>query len=164
MIQTKKKIVKIKVLINIIKRLKKEKNIIVFTNGCFDLIHIGHIHLLEQAKSFGSKLVVGLNSDVSVKKIKGDKRPIVSEVERAYIIAALSCVDYVVIFNEDTPCNIISLLKPHIHVKGGDYDPNDFNKMPEAKIVKNYGGKIKSVSILDKHSTTCLINNIGVKK
>lgn len=130
---------------------------IVFTNGCFDLIHSGHIRLLQFAASCGDILIVGINSDSSVKRLKGDKRPIVPENERAEVLAALSCVDFVVIFHEDTPCSLIELLKPDIHVKGGDYD---MDKIPEAAVVRSYGGKMKRFSFVEGHSSTNIIGKI----
>ena len=104
-------------------RLKDKK--IVFTNGCFDILHPGHIHILSKAKSLGDILVVGLNSDLSVKKLKGDKRPLVSEDDRSRVLLSLRFVDYVIIFNELTPLKVIKKIKPDYLVKGGDYNEND---------------------------------------
>lgn len=130
---------------------------VVLTNGCFDLIHLGHIRYLEQAKGLGDILVVGLNSDDSVRGLKGKGRPITNESERAEVLAALECVDYVVIFDESTPNHIIGELKPEIHVKGGDYQLKDLS---EVKIVKSYGGKIIIVPEVKGYSTTTLIEKI----
>ena len=105
----------------LIDELKEKNRKIVFTNGCFDILHLGHIKYLETAKSLGDILILGLNSDRSVSALKGDERPINSQVDRAYILAALEVVDYVVIFDEDTPYNLIKLIKPNILVKGSDY-------------------------------------------
>ncbi len=135
---------------------------LVFTNGCFDLVHAGHIRYLWAAKSLGRSLVVGLNSDRSVQNIKPQQegypmRPIVPEVERAEVLAGLKPVDGVVIFNETTASNIIERLKPDIYVKGGDYS---VKTLPEAPIVKGYGGKISLVQIEVPTSTTTIINRI----
>ena len=148
-------------LIEIITSLKSEGKKIVFTNGCFDIIHTGHIYLLEKAKSFGDKLIVALNTDDSVKKIKGPSRPAVPENDRALIIASLMYTDYVTFFRETEPSRIISLLKPDIHVKGADYKPDDFNNMPEARIIKEYGGEIRIVRLMEGYSTTNLINKVS---
>lgn len=137
--------------------LRKENKIIVFTNGCFEILHPGHITLLEKAKSLGDILIVGINSDESVKKIKGEKKLIFDEKNRLKIISSLECVDYTVLFDEETPENIIRTIKPHIHVKGGDYKEEN---LPEAKIVKSYGGKVIIVPILEGFSTTQIINRI----
>mgnify|MGYP001577449200 FL=1 len=125
-----------------------------------DIIHLGHIALLEKAKSFGDILIVGLNTDDSIKRIKGKLRPVFSENERLQILSSLECVDYVTLFNENTPSEIIEVLKPDIHVKGGDYDFNDFNSMPEAKIINEYGGKIIIIPLLDGYSSTDIIDKI----
>ncbi len=135
---------------------------LVFTNGCFDLVHAGHIRYLWAAKSLGRSLVVGLNSDGSVQNIKPQQegypmRPIVPEVQRAEVLASLKPVDGVVIFNETTATNIIERLKPDIYVKGGDYS---IETLPEAPKVKAYGGKISLVQIEVPTSTTAIINRI----
>jgi D-beta-D-heptose 7-phosphate kinase/D-beta-D-heptose 1-phosphate adenosyltransferase len=141
----------------IVEKLKKENKKIIFTNGCFDLLHIGHIRYLQEAKKLGDCLIVALNSDNSVRKLKGEKRPLVPEEERAEIISSLSCVDYVIIFEELTPENIILNLKPHIQVKGGDYKIED---IPERKIVESYGGKVMIVPEVKGYSTTNLVEKI----
>ena len=138
-------------------RLKKEGKKVVFTNGCFDLLHIGHIKYLQKAKEFGDVLVVGVNSDNSVKKVKGPKRPLLPQEERAKILAALEYVDYVTIFSALTPEKVIEALKPNVHVKGGDYQPED---LPEARMVESYGGKVMVVNEIEHRSTTELINLI----
>jgi rfaE bifunctional protein nucleotidyltransferase chain/domain len=147
-------------LVKIISGLKKGKKKIVFTNGCFDIIHAGHVRLLKKAKSFGDILIVGLNTDASVRRYKGPARPIVSQDERSEIIAALESVDYVVLFDDPDPCRIISILKPDIHVKGGDYDPDNYIQMPESKVVREYGGEVKIINIHDGKSTTNIIKKI----
>lgn len=130
---------------------------IVFTNGCFDLIHSGHIRLLQFAASCGDVLIVGINSDSSVKRLKGDKRPIVPENERAEVLAALACVDFVTVFSEDTPCSMIERIRPDIHVKGGDYD---MDKIPEAAVIRSYGGRMERFSFVEGHSSTNIIDRI----
>jgi D-beta-D-heptose 7-phosphate kinase/D-beta-D-heptose 1-phosphate adenosyltransferase len=130
---------------------------IVFTNGCFDLLHLGHIKLLHEAKSIGEVLVVGLNTDASVKRLKGSSRPCLEEDERAHILASLDCVDYVTLFDEDNPLNLIELLKPDILVKGADYAKE---KVVGWDIVEAYGGQVRLVNLVENQSTSCLIKNI----
>jgi len=145
----------------IIKRLKAEGAKIVFTNGCFDILHLGHVRYLKEAKKLGDILVVGLNSDSSVRKLKGKDRPYVSELERAEILASLECVDYVVIFSETRPDNLIKLIRPDIHVKGGDYSVNE---LPERHLVKSLGGKVVVIPPIKGRSTTSLIERILKRK
>ena len=136
----------------LIKELKLRNKKIIFTNGCFDLVHAGHIRYLENAKSFGDILILGLNSDVSVAKIKGSGRPINNQADRAYILAALEVVDYVVIFDEDSPYELIKLIRPNILVKGGDYKGKKVigqNLVDELKIVEYIQGK-SSTRIIEK--------------
>ena len=132
----------------------------IFTNGCFDILHTGHIKLLRKAKSFGNNLILAINSDESVKRLKGSERPINNQYERAELLSTLEFVDYITIFDEDDPCKIISELKPHIHVKGGDYNPLDYNQMPEAKIINEYGGIIKIINLIEGKSTSQIIEKI----
>jgi D-glycero-beta-D-manno-heptose 1-phosphate adenylyltransferase len=136
---------------------KKNRKTTVFTNGSFDILHAGHVHYLNQAKELGDILIVGLNSDSSVKGYKGDKRPINNQFDRAYVLASLNAVDFVVIFNESTPEVLISHIHPDIHVKGGDYT---IDQLPEAKIVQSYGGKIELLSFIPGKSTTAVIERI----
>ncbi|MFN3550478.1 MAG: D-glycero-beta-D-manno-heptose 1-phosphate adenylyltransferase [Endomicrobiia bacterium] len=145
-------IVSLKKLKNIISKLKKEEKKIVFTNGCFDILHLGHITLLKKAKSYGDVLIVGLNSDNSVKKLKGEQRPILTQDERAKILDSIKYVDYVVIFDELTPYKLITELKPDILVKGGDYKLKDivgFGIIPKIIRVKLVKGK-STTNILEK--------------
>lgn len=137
------------------RRKKGEK--IVFTNGCFDVLHVGHTRYLLQARLMGDLLVVGLNSDHSVRLLKGDKRPIVPEDERAELLAHLTSVDYVCLFDELRPDRLIERVKPHVHVKGGDYRAED---LPEAKTVERYGGKVVIVDLVEDKSTTNIIEKI----
>ena len=139
----------------------------VFTNGCFDLLHLGHVRYLQEARSLGDFLIIGLNSDASTRLLKGPGRPLVPEVERAEILAALTCVDYVTIFGEPTAGPLIELLRPAIYVKGGDYaskgDPLnkvDTNRLPEAKVIQAYGGIVQLIPYVPHHSTTELIEAI----
>ena len=137
-------------------RLKNKK--IIFTNGCFDIIHPGHIHILSKAKSLGVILVVGLNSDLSVKKLKGDKRPLVSEDDRSRVLLSLRFVDYVIIFNELTPLKVIKKIKPDFLVKGGDYNEND---IVGSDFVKAYGGQVEIIKFLDGYSSSNYIDNLN---
>lgn len=140
---------------------KQRGETVVFTNGCFDVLHVGHLELLEQAKGFGDVLCVGVNSDESVRKLKGDNRPFNNESDRIRLLAALSVVDYVTVFEELTPCEIISALQPNVHVKGGDYDPDDFDNMPEAKVINEYGGEVKTIKIVEGKSSSDIIAKLS---
>ena len=140
-----------------IKELKEKGKKVVFTNGVFDILHVGHLTYLQEARELGDVLVVGVNSNSSVKVNKGDKRPINDELHRAYMLLGTKFVDYVVIFNEKTPKKILELLKPSIHVKGGDYKKEDF---PETKVVEANGGEVQILSFVDNVSTTEIINKI----
>ena len=135
-----------------------EDKTIVFTNGCFDLIHVGHIRYLQQSKALGDVLVVGVNSDSSTTALKGPLRPLISEDVRAETIAALGCVDYVVIFPELTAENLISALRPQVYVKGGDYASEE--DIPESKLVRSYGGKVEVLSFVPGYSTSSIIESI----
>ena len=130
---------------------------IVFTNGCFDIIHAGHVRYLGQARSFGDVLVLGLNTDASVRALKGDSRPINGELDRAAVAGALRAVDYVVLFGERTAETIVGKVRPDIYVKGGDYT---LDTLPEAKVVMGYGGRVEIVRFLDGHSTSRIIEKI----
>ncbi|WP_299136636.1 D-glycero-beta-D-manno-heptose-7-phosphate kinase [uncultured Tenacibaculum sp.] len=140
-------------IINIVSQLKKQSKKIVFTNGCFDILHLGHIKYLEKAKIAGDILIVGINSDESVKKLKGIDRPINSESDRSYLINSLKSVDYTVIFNEDTPYELIKIIKPDVLVKGGDYNNKE---VVGSDIVKT----TKLIDFIEGKSTTELINKI----
>lgn len=138
-------------------KLQKAGKRVVFTNGVFDILHIGHLTYLEEAGNLGDILVVGVNSDASVKVNKGDKRPINSEKNRAYVLLGTKFVNYAVIFDEKTPEKLLDILKPDVHVKGGDYKKED---LPETKIVEGNGGEVKILSFVDNVSTTQIINKI----
>jgi len=141
----------------ILQKRREKGQIVVFTNGCFDILHAGHIHYLNSARSLGDLLIVGLNSDKSVKKIKGALRPINSEKERAYTLSALECVDYIVLFDEETPEKLIKEIKPDILVKGADWEEE---KIVGAKFVKSYGGKVERIPFKFETSTTKIIDKI----
>jgi rfaE bifunctional protein nucleotidyltransferase chain/domain len=130
---------------------------IVFTNGCFDLLHLGHVDYLAKAADLGDVLIVALNSDASVRRIKGEHRPIQNENARMQIIASLGCVDAVVTFHEDTPYNIISVIKPHILVKGSDYKPQD---IVGYDVVVANGGMVHTIDYIDGYSTSLIEKKI----
>ena len=137
----------------------------VFTNGCFDLLHLGHVRYLQEARALGDFLILGLNGDDGVQLLKGQGRPLVPEHERAEILAALVCIDYVTVFNEPTAGPLVAVLQPAIYVKGGDYaglegNIPDSSRLPEAKVVQEYGGMVRLVPYLPHHSTTDLIEAI----
>ncbi|MDI6730967.1 MAG: D-glycero-beta-D-manno-heptose-7-phosphate kinase [Candidatus Margulisbacteria bacterium] len=146
-----------KELTNITKNLRSAQEKIVFTNGCFDILHLGHVRYLREAKKYGDVLIIGLNSDNSVKLLKGKDRPYVSELERAEILASLECVDYVVIFSESRPDNLIKLIKPDFHIKGGDYKAAG---LPERKLVESLGGKVLVIPPIEGRSTTNIVKRI----
>lgn len=153
-------ILKRELAIVLVNELKKQGKIVVFTNGCFDILHIGHLTYLNQAKQQGDILIVGVNSDSSVKRLKGESRPINSEIDRATLLNGLKAVDYTVIFNEDTPCELLDDIKPSIHIKGGDYRKED---LPETKIVEKNGGIVKILDFVQGKSTTNIVNKIQGK-
>lgn len=130
---------------------------IVFTNGCFDILHAGHIHLLDRCDALGHKLIVGLNTDASVQRLKGPGRPVNSEQHRAIVVAALSMVDAVVFFEEDTPLELIKRIKPDVLAKGGDYS---IDRIVGADLVIKNGGKVEIIDFLEGHSTTGLIKSL----
>jgi len=140
-------------LAKIIEGLKREGKKIVFTNGCFDLLHAGHVTYLEEARGFGDVLVVGVNSDSSVRRIKGSERPIVSLEQRMAVLAALEAVDYVVPFEEDTPYELIALLRPHTLVKGGDWHP-------EEVVGRELVEEVRIIPYLEGVSTSGIIERI----
>ena len=132
---------------------------LVFTNGCFDLLHPGHVSLLQQARAACDRLVVGLNSDASVKRLKGAERPVQSESSRAAVLASLASVDLVVIFHEDDPLKLIAALRPDVLVKGADYR---IDQVVGAAEVQSWGGKVVLAKLLDGHSTTDTIRRMGM--
>ena len=138
--------------------LEQNKNKkIVFTNGCFDILHRGHIAYLEEAKKLGDLLIIGLNSDASVKRLKGEERPINNEMDRQFVMSRLKSVDFVEIFPEDTPLNLILKIKPLVLVKGGDWK---IDQIVGGKEVVSWGGDVFSLNFVNGYSTTSLINKI----
>ena len=144
-------------LADVIRSLQSTGKKIVFTNGVFDILHRGHVEYLNRAKTLGDVLIVAVNSDASVKKIKGDSRPIVGEEDRAFIISNLKCVDYVCVFNEETPYETIRLLQPDVLVKGADWK---IENVVGRDIVEGRGGKVVTIEYLDGKSTTNIIKRI----
>lgn len=139
----------------------RDGNRLVFTNGVFDILHAGHVRYLCQARELGDLLIVGLNTDSSVRSLnKSPNRPINPLEDRAAVLAALRCVDAVVAFDEPTPENLISVLKPDVHVKGGDYRADD---LPESKIVRGYGGEVVILPTLEGRSTTSILKKLGAE-
>lgn len=136
------------------RRWQAEGLCVVFTNGCFDLLHVGHIQTLVRAKHEGDRLIVGLNSDASVASLKGADRPITCQGDRATVLAALACVDAVTIFEENTPVALLEALQPNVHVKGGDYRLED---LPEAEVVQRGGGRVVLIDLVEGRSTTSMI-------
>ncbi|MDD5018877.1 MAG: D-glycero-beta-D-manno-heptose 1-phosphate adenylyltransferase [Candidatus Omnitrophica bacterium] len=151
----RKKIVTLHRLKNILRRSDAKR--VVFTNGCFDILHYGHVAYLEKAKALGDILIIGLNSDASVRRLKGKARPINNETDRACVLAALACVDYIVLFSRDTPLELIKTLKPDVLVKGGDWD---ISCIVGAKEVLADGGKVCVIPYIKSRSTTGIIDKI----
>jgi len=145
-------------LCRILRRLQRQGKKVVFTNGVFDLVHIGHLRYLEKARSLGDVLAVAINTDASAKKLKGDPRPVIPQKERAELLAGFACVDYVTFFDEGTPMKIIKKLHPDILVKGGDYKLNEIVGMRE---VTGWGGKVKRIPFVKGYSTSEFIRRIG---
>lgn len=141
----------------IIKALKAKGKKVVATNGCFDILHVGHVRYLQKSKSFGDILVVGLNSDISVKILKGETRPINPQEDRAEVLCALACVDYVVMFDEKSPVDLLDLIKPDIYTKGGDYT---LETLPEADVILKNNGKVEFIDFVEGKSTTKIIDKM----
>ncbi len=144
-------------LVRAVRQHRQAGERIVFTNGCFDLLHVGHMRYLQQARALGDRLVLGLNDDASVRRLKGDKRPLITHTERASVLAALACVDYVTIFSEDTPLELIECVRPDVLVKGGDYTPETVVGRDE---VEAYGGEVALVPFVEGVSTTDIIDSV----
>lgn len=140
-----------------VRNLQKSGKTVVATNGCFDILHVGHVRYLQKSKSFGDYLIVLLNSDKSVKLIKGKGRPINNENDRAEILSALSCVDYVVLFDETSPRDLLDEIKPDVYTKGADYN---METLPEADIMKKNGTKVEFIEFVPGKSTTNTISKI----
>ncbi len=144
-------------LVDTIDTLKQDGKVVVTTNGCFDVLHVGHLRYLQAAREHGDALVVLLNTDQSVKRLKGPNRPIVPEDERAEMLAGLACVDYVAFFDEETPVELLQRIRPNVHVKGGDYNEET---LPEAQLLKDIGARMAFVPMVQGRSTTSLIKRI----
>ncbi len=144
-------------LIVLVKKVQDSGHTVVFTNGCFDLLHPGHVHLLQSARRFGDLLIVAINTDASIRGLKGKGRPIYSEQERAFILSALACVDYVVLFHERTPIPLLEFLKPDVLVKGDHYTHHE---VVGWDVVEAYGGRVERAPIMEGLSTTGAIERI----
>ena len=144
----------------LINNLHKMGKTVVTTNGCFDILHVGHVRYLQKTKSFADVLIVLLNSDKSVKSIKGPTRPVNDENDRAEILCALSCVDYVVLFDEDSPRNLLDEMKPDVYTKGADYT---METLPEADIMRKNNTRVEFISFVEGKSTTGIIEKMGRK-
>jgi rfaE bifunctional protein nucleotidyltransferase chain/domain len=138
--------------------LKLQGKKIVSTNGCFDILHVGHVRFLQAARALGDVLVVGLNSDPSVKRLKGPTRPVIGQADRAEILSALACVDYVCIFEEDTPVEFLKGVRPNVHAKGADYKPADLAETP---VVESLGGQVNIIELVPGKSTTSIVRLIS---
>jgi rfaE bifunctional protein nucleotidyltransferase chain/domain len=156
---TQNKIVTLKKFLEI-KDSKLQGRKIVFTNGCFDIVHLGHIDYLEKAKDKGDVLVLGLNTDQSIQRLKGKNRPIIDQTARARLMAALEFVDFVILFEDETPLNLIEAIKPDILVKGNDYQTSN---IVGADIVLSNGGKVETIELVPGYSTSALIELIKEK-
>ena len=143
---------------DVVDRLSRKGKRIVFTNGCFDILHAGHARYLREAAALGDVLVVGLNSDASVRRIKGKGRPLQAAVDRAYLLASLSCTSYVVTFAEDTPAVLIEQVIPHVLVKGGDWKGKE---IVGSDIVRSRGGTVRTIRLLPGRSTTSILRRAG---
>ncbi len=155
-----RKVVSWETLLEWRRRARQEKKTVVWTNGCFDLLHVGHVRNLQAARSRGDALVVGVNSDASVRQLKGPGRPLVPAAQRVEVLAALECIDYVVVFEELTPTEALARLQPDIHCKGADYAPPDGKPIPEAPVVAAYGGRIEFLPLVGSLSTSDLVRRI----
>ena len=144
-----------------VQNLHKAGKTVVTTNGCFDILHVGHVRYLQKSKSFADYLIVLLNSDKSVKSIKGDDRPVNNEQDRAELLAALNCVDFVVMFDEDSPATLLDEIKPDVYTKGADYT---METLPEKDIMIKNGTKVEFIDFVQGKSTTNIINKINNKE
>jgi rfaE bifunctional protein nucleotidyltransferase chain/domain len=151
------KILKLSDLVQVIEGLREAGKRIVFTNGCFDILHVGHVRYLAAARSKGDVLVLGLNSDASVKSIKHDNRPIVSQDQRAEVLASLACVDYITIFDAPDPLSLIQTIKPDVLIKGADWEEAE---IIGSDVVKSYGGKVVRIDVVPGISTSRIIQRI----
>ncbi len=151
------KIITIDKLKSTVDNIRKDNRKLVFSNGCFDILHIGHVYYLYAASKLGDVLIVGVNGDDSVKRLKGPMRPIINARERVEIIAALEMVDYVILFNSLTCSKLLQMIKPEVYVKGGDYSSET---LPEEKVVRDFGGKVEIIDRVKNRSTSQIINKV----
>ena len=152
------KILSLEKVEDVVRHIRNENKTIVFTNGCFDVIHSGHVRYLIEAKQLGDDLILGVNSDSSIKRLKGESRPINNEEDRLIVLAAFEMIDFLVIFNEDTPYNLIQTIKPDFLVKGGDWKEE---QIVGSDIVKSYGGKVLSLPYHQGRSSTVIIEKMN---
>jgi rfaE bifunctional protein nucleotidyltransferase chain/domain len=151
------KIIKFTDIESLCLKIRQGKKTIVTTNGCFDILHLGHIRYLQDASEFGDIFIVGINSQESVRRLKGEGRPVTSEIGRILVMAALGFIDYCVLFNEDTPVELLRKIKPDVHVKGGDYSVNE---LIEREVVEKNGGKIVIIPLTKGFSTTSILEKM----
>ncbi|OGJ21667.1 hypothetical protein A3K73_01360 [Candidatus Pacearchaeota archaeon RBG_13_36_9] len=156
--KTENKIKTVEEISRIAEKLRKEGKTIVTTNGSFDILHYAHVNILEKAKNEGDVLIVLLNSDKSIKRFKGDSRPIIPEYERARMLSALECVNYIVIFNEDKPLKLLEIIKSNMHIKGGSFIEERIRE--EKELLSRWGGEFKNFELEDGFSTTNIINKV----
>ena len=161
MFNVQHKILPLERLLKQVEEWKSTGEMIVFTNGCFDLIHLGHVDYLEKARNLGTRLIIGLNTDMSIKKIKGPDRPVMNQESRSRILASFEFVDAVVLFDDETPYHLIKAIKPDILVKGNDYLPEN---IVGAEIVKDNNGKIVTIDLIQGYSTSGIIKKIKEQK
>ncbi len=145
-------------MVRTVNELKADGKKVVTTNGCFDILHVGHVRFLKAARALGDVLIVGLNTDRSVRALKGEKRPIQNENDRAEILSSLGCVDYVCLFDENTPVELLRVLKPAFHAQGADYKPTDLAETP---IVEAGGGKLEIIDLVPGKSTTGIVTRMA---
>ena len=147
-----------KELNDVLNELRAEGKTIVTTNGCFDILHVGHVRYLEKAKELGDVLIIALNSDDSVRRLKGPNRPINNQNDRIEVLSALSFVDYVVLFDETSPADLLAFIKPDIHVKGADYS---METLPELKVIVENGGRVEFIELVEGKSTTSILEKLN---
>ena len=151
-----RKIVELDELLAVRRRCREQGRIVVWTNGCFDLLHVGHLRSLKSARARGDVLMVGINSDASVRALKGPQRPVIPQQERAELVAGLECVDYIIVFDDLTPERLLSVVKPDVHCKGKEYAPPGGRPIPEARVVLSYGGRIEFFDLTPAVSTSAI--------
>jgi len=152
------KLIAQKNLNDLLGKLRADGKVIVTTNGCFDILHVGHVRYLEKAKEFGDVLIIALNSDESVRKIKGPNRPINNENDRAEVLSALEFADYIILFDDESPQDLLAFIKPDIHTKGSDYSTET---LPELKVIVENGGRVEFIDLVEGKSTTSIIEKLN---